>query len=85
MRNTSAGATGRYENNWEGDPESDLRSMQNDLRQIPYQIALRRNNRGVAQLLHPGVPIAAALDNARSTNEGMHPSKPLFCIILPLP
>jgi len=75
MRNTSAGATGRDEDNWEGDPELDLRSMRNDLRQTPYQIALRRNNRGVAQLLHPGVPIAVALDDARSTNEGLGPSR----------
>jgi len=71
MRNMPAGATGSNRINWEGDPEWDLRSMQNDLRQIPYQVALRRNNWGVAQLLHPNVPIAIALDNARSTNEGL--------------
>ena len=70
MRNMSA-AAGMGQTGWERDPEMDLRCMTDVLRQTPHQVALRRNNWAVAQLLHPNMSIADALDMARSTDEGI--------------
>ena len=58
---------------WEGHSRSDIRSMRNASRKLPYHLA---RDRGWTQMMHlvdPRVPADAALDAARDTDHGIGP------------
>lgn len=61
---------GGQRSSWEGNPRLDLRSMRDIRGLLPYHEALNHNMWSVSQLLHPGIPILRALDDAGATQEG---------------
>lgn len=55
---------------WEGNPRLDLRSVRDARGLLPYHEALNQNVWSISQLLHPGIPILTAIDDAGATQEG---------------
>ncbi|BDA47871.1 probable E3 ubiquitin-protein ligase XBAT31 at N-terminal half [Coccomyxa sp. Obi] len=66
---------GGQRSSWEGNARLDLRAVRDSRDFLPYHEALSHNMWSVSQLLHPGLPILSAIDNAGATQEGLGPHK----------
>lgn len=61
---------GRGRRAWEGHSRSDLRSVRNSARRLPFHLARERHASQIAQLVDPRVPIDNSLDAAREGDHG---------------
>ena len=61
---------GGQRSSWEGNSRLDLRSVRDARGLLPYHEALNQNVWSISQLLHPGIPILTAIDDAGATQEG---------------
>ena len=50
---------------WEGHSRTDIRSVRNHFRKLPFHLARDRGATALAQLVDPRIPVYAALDGAR--------------------
>lgn len=65
-------ATGeRRRRPWEGHSRTDIRSMRNSHRRLPFHIARERGRRFLQHLLDPRVNVDVALDQARDAQQGL--------------
>jgi len=61
---------GGQRSSWEGNPRLDLRAVRDCRGLLPCHEALNHNMWSVSQLLHPGIAILTAIDDAGATQEG---------------
>ncbi|KAK2076924.1 hypothetical protein QBZ16_005152 [Prototheca wickerhamii] len=60
---------------WEGSSRSDVRSVRNSLRRLPYHLARERGFAAIQALVDPRVPIDVALDGSRDSTAGIGPKR----------
>lgn len=60
---------------WEGHSRTDIRSMRNQFRKLPFHLARDRGAPQLTQLVDPRIPVEAALDAARDTEHGIGPKR----------
>ena len=65
MNLAGQGLDERGRRSWEGHSRTDIRSMRNHFRKLPFHLARDRGATSLAQLVDPRIPIDAALDTAR--------------------
>ncbi|KFM25901.1 Putative E3 ubiquitin-protein ligase XBAT31 [Auxenochlorella protothecoides] len=60
---------------WEGSSRSDIRSVRNSLRRLPFHLARERGLPALQALVDPRVPIDVALDASRDSKAGIGPKR----------
>lgn len=65
----SSGERGRRP--WEGHSRTDIRSVRNSHRKMPYHLARERGRRNLMQLVDPRINIDFALDQVRDAQQGL--------------
>lgn len=73
MTLAGSGRDERRRRPWEGHSRTDVRSMRNAQRKLPYHLARERGRQQLTHLVDPRVSIDAALDAARDTEHGIGP------------
>jgi len=56
---------------WEGHSRTDIRSIRNCHRRLPYHLARERGRRNLMRLVDPRISIDAALDSVRDAQQGL--------------
>jgi ankyrin repeat protein len=69
----SLGRDERHRRPWEGHSRSDIRSVRNSARKLPYHIARDKQWNQMMHLIDPRISVDAALDAARDTDHGIGP------------
>ncbi|KAL4440336.1 hypothetical protein ABPG75_003337 [Micractinium tetrahymenae] len=60
---------------WEGTSRTDIRSVRNQFRKLPFHLARERHHPQLMSLVDPRIPIDVALDAARDTEHGIGPKR----------
>ncbi|EFN53948.1 hypothetical protein CHLNCDRAFT_136194 [Chlorella variabilis] len=60
---------------WEGTSRTDIRSVRNHFRKLPFHLARERHQPQLMSLVDPRIPIDVALDAARDTEHGIGPKR----------
>jgi len=73
MTIVSLGRDERHRRRWEGHSRSDIRSVRNAARKLPYHLARDKHWTQMMHLLDPRISVDDALDAARDTDYGIGP------------
>lgn len=75
MNATGGSLDERRRRPWEGHSRTDIRSMRNSQRKLPYHLARSRGYTQLMQLVDPRIAMDTSLDAARDTEHGIGPKR----------
>lgn len=75
MNATGGSLDERRRRPWEGHSRTDVRSMRNSQRKLPYHLARSRGYTQLMQLVDPRIAMDTSLDAARDTEHGIGPKR----------